>query len=55
MAKKTGDGYRKGEVRERSQVYNPTAEKWVKRDSETGRFMNVKEDGEPYKSVRKED
>lgn len=35
MAKNTGDGYREGEVRGRSQAYNPETKKWVKRDSET--------------------
>lgn len=55
MAKNTGDGYRQGEVRDRSQVYNPTSEKWIKRDAETGRFIDVKDDGEPFKGVRKED
>jgi len=49
-----GDGQRKGAVRERSQTYNPTTEQWVKRDSNTGRFMNVKQDGMPFKGVTKE-
>jgi hypothetical protein len=35
-------------------VYNPKTDRWVKRDSETGRFMDVKEDGEPFKGVRRE-
>jgi hypothetical protein len=26
----------------------------VKRDSETGEFLDVKKDGEPFKGVRKE-
>jgi hypothetical protein len=54
MAKNTGDGYREGEVRDRSQVYNPATRKWTKRDTETGEFIDVKEDGEPFKGVRKE-
>ena len=37
-----GDGHRNGAVRDRTQVYNPENDKWVKRDSETGRFMDVK-------------
>lgn len=45
MAKNTGKGYREGEVRGRSQVYNPAAKKWAKRDSDTGEFMDVKDDG----------
>ena len=36
------------------QVYNPVTKKWTKRDSDTGEFMDVKEDGEPFKGVRKE-
>lgn len=32
-------------VRKRSQTYNPVTEQWVKRDTETGRFMDVKQDG----------
>jgi hypothetical protein len=55
VAKNTGKDYRKGEVKERSQVLNPKTKQWVKRDTETGRFMDVKEDREPFKGVRKED
>lgn len=54
MAKNTGHDYRKGEVRDRSQVYNPQNARWTKRDSETGRFMDQKADQEPFKGVRKE-
>lgn len=54
MARNTGDDYRRGEVRDRSQVYNPKTKTWTKRDSETGRFMDVKEKGAPFKGVRKE-
>ncbi|WP_264564697.1 hypothetical protein [Flavobacterium sp. N3904] len=56
MAKngKPGDGHRNGAVKERSQTYNPTTEQWVKRDANTGRFMDVKQDGSPFKGVRKE-
>lgn len=49
-----GDGHRNGMVKKRSQTYNPQNETWVKRDAETGRFMDVKSDGEPFKGVRKE-
>ena len=49
-----GDGHRNGAVKDRSQVINPTTGKWVKRDKETGRFMDVKKDGTPFKGVRKE-
>jgi hypothetical protein len=30
---KTGDGRRHGQVRERSQTYNPTIHRYVKRDT----------------------
>lgn len=49
-----GDNARKGAVRERSQTYNPKTEQWVKRESESGKFMDVKKDGNPFKGVRKE-
>lgn len=55
MAKNTGEGFRRGAVDDRSQTYNPKNEQWVKRDAETGRFMDVKQDGTPFKGVRKED
>lgn len=50
----SGDGRRNGAVRERSQVYNPKTELWTKRDAKTGRFMDTKSDGTPFKGVRKE-
>lgn len=49
-----GDGRRKGMVKRRSQTFNPTTKQWVKRDSETGKFMDVKQNGTPFKGVRKE-
>ena len=36
----SGDGHRKGAVRDRSQVYNPQNDRWTKRDADTGRFMD---------------
>ena len=30
-----GDGHRNGAVRDRSQTYNPTIDRWIKRDDET--------------------
>lgn len=51
---KIGDEHRNGAVRERSQTYNPTTDQWIKRDSCTGRFMDVKQGGNPFKGVRKE-
>lgn len=49
-----GDNRRNGVVRNRSQVHNHKTDQWVKRDAETGRFMDVKKDGTPFKGVRKE-
>jgi len=54
MAKNTGQGFRRGEVRGRSQVKNPKTGEWTKRDSETGRFIDGKKNGQPFKGVRKE-
>jgi len=48
-----GDNRRHGMVRERSQTQMPSGH-WVKRDANTGRFMDVKQDGAPFKGVRKE-
>lgn len=50
---KSGNG-RHGAVRERSQTHNPQTDQWVKRDTNTGKFMDVKQDGTPFKGVRKE-
>ena len=50
----TGDGQRKGAVRNRSQTKTPSGH-YVKRDVDTGRFMDVKtSDKKPFKGVRKE-
>jgi len=49
-----GDGHRVGAVKQRSQTFNPKTERWVKRDTETGRFMDQKADPHPFKGVRKE-
>ena len=49
-----GDGHRNGAVRERSQTYNPKTKQWVKRDTDTGRFIDVNKNGQPHKGVRKE-
>ena len=54
MATNTGDGTRTGSVRDRSQVKNPNDGKFVKRDLESGQFMDRKEDGRPFKGVAKE-
>lgn len=50
-----GDKSRKGSVKNRTQVQNPQTGLWVKRDKETGRFMDVKtSSNEPFKGIRKE-
>ncbi len=56
MAKngKVGDGHRNGEVVKRSQVLNTKTKLFVKRDADTGKFMDVKTTGGKFKGVRKE-
>lgn len=54
MAKNTGNGHRNGAVKDRSQVQNPKTGDYVKRDTDTGRFIDVKKGGEPFKGVAKE-
>jgi len=51
---KVGDGHRNGAVKKRSQTLNPKTKQWVKRDTETGRFIDVNKNGNPHKGVRKE-
>ena len=55
MATNTGKDFRKGTVKDRSQL-NLDAEngKFVKRDTETGRFTDLKEDNEAFKGVAEE-
>lgn len=50
----TGDNAREGAVRKQSQTYSPTTDQYVNRDADTGRFLDVKEDGTPFKGVRRE-
>lgn len=54
MAKNTGKGYRQGPVSQRSQTHNPKTDQWVKRDTNTGKFIDVKTNGQPFKGVTKE-
>lgn len=55
MAKNGANGGgRTGRIRDRSQVHDPRTGQWVKRDTSTGRFMDVKKDGGSFKSVRRE-
>lgn len=49
------DGARKGAVKDRTQVHNPKTDLWTKRDSDTGRFLDVKtSEKTPFKGVTKE-
>ena len=48
-----GDGHRIGAVRDRSQFKTPSGD-WAKRNATTGRIMDVKSDGKPFKGVRRE-
>jgi hypothetical protein len=45
-----GDNHRHGAVRNRSQVFNPANERWTKRDTGTGRFMDQKADRDQFKA-----
>jgi len=49
-----GDNQRIGSIKDRSQTYNPKMDSWVKRDSGSGRFIDLKSDSKPFKGVRKE-
>lgn len=48
-----GDNARKGAVKDRSQFQHPNGH-YIKRDTGTGQFMDVKSDKEKFKGVRKE-
>jgi hypothetical protein len=50
MATNTGKGYRQGST----QVQNPVNGNYTKRDTETGRFIDQKQGGEPFKGVARE-
>jgi len=52
MSKNTGDGYRKGAVKNRTQCYNKTTKIFMKRDKKTGRFISGKNTA--YKGVSQE-
>lgn len=53
MANNTNQGYRNGSVNDRTQTQTPNGN-WVKRDVETGQFIDQKQGGEPFKGVAKE-
>ena len=52
MGRNTGNGKRIGNVKERTQTYNPKTNQFVKRDTATGRIIGTK--STPFKSVRKD-
>jgi hypothetical protein len=54
MARNTGRGSRIGSVKNRTQVQNPKTGRFIKRDTETGQFINQKSDVKPFKGVAKE-
>lgn len=45
---------REGMVDRRSQTYNPKTSLWIKRDTETGQFIDDKTSGGKFKGVRTE-
>lgn len=49
-----GDNHRNGAVRKRSQFLNLKTNQYTKRNTDTGRIIDVKKDGTPFKGVRKE-
>jgi hypothetical protein len=49
-----GDNRHIGVVKDCSQTFNPQTKQWVKRDTATGGFINVKQNGTPFKGGRKE-
>jgi hypothetical protein len=53
MATNTGSGHRKGSVNNRTQTKTPGGN-YVKRNAGTGRFMDQKAGGKPFKGVAKE-
>lgn len=54
MAKNTGGGFRRGSVDSRTQSKNPLNGNFVKRDTNSGRFMDQKQGGTPFKGVAQE-
>ncbi|WP_178377703.1 hypothetical protein [Methanoculleus chikugoensis] len=52
MAKNTGEGYRKGAVKGKSQFEHSGT--YYKRDGDTGRIVSGKKSGGKYKGVSRE-
>lgn len=53
MAKNSGNDYRIGAVKGRTQFQHPNGD-WQKRDEGSGRFMERKSSDGPFKGVAKE-
>jgi hypothetical protein len=49
MGSNTNKGYRVGAVKDRSQIYNPKTDQFIKRDSSTGKFISASNN--KYKGV----
>ena len=54
MATNSVKGYRHGSVDNRTQSKNPVNNNYTKRDTNSGRFMQQKQDGKPFKGVARE-
>jgi hypothetical protein len=54
VAKNTGSNYRIGAVKDRSQTKSPVTRLFTKREVDTGRFIDVKQDGSKFKGIRNE-
>lgn len=50
----SGDNQRHGAVRKRTQTMHSNGKLYVKRNADTGKFMDVKTSGGKFKGVRKE-
>lgn len=45
---------RVGAVKGRKQVKNEKIDRWIKVDTKTGKFLDQKDDGKPFKGIRKD-
>ena len=52
MGRNTGEGYRVGPVKNRTQTYNPKTGQYIKRN-ESGQFIATKDTA--FKNIRRED
>jgi hypothetical protein len=52
MAGNTGNGYRIGAIKDRSQIFNEKTKQYIKRDTETGKFISSSNN--KYKGVKLE-